>query len=178
MPSAVRAARALWQVRQVLMVLALATALAPLAWAQKPALATTAAGGIPVVVLSDETRNIDDVAHWAWVDTKGGMGLDGILAATPKLFAAADTDKVYRLGTREKLWLRVRLTRSLQSRHEWRLSFPLPLLDSVTVFQKGAGGNGVARHLGRPVAACAFLKHRHRVQQRQRKRQAPFVARL
>ena len=152
MPSAVRAARALWQVRQVLMVLVLATALAPLVWAQKPALAPTAAVGPAVVVLSDETQNIDDVAYWAWVDTKGSMGLDGILATASKLFAAADTDKVYRLGTREKLWLRIRVARSPQSRHDWRLSFPLPLLDSVTVFQKTAEGNWTAQVAGDTIA--------------------------
>jgi diguanylate cyclase (GGDEF)-like protein len=70
----------------------------------------------------------------------------------PGRFKPADADTVYALGPSRNLWLHLRVLRPSEQKQGWRIAFPQPVLDSVTVFQQDDRGNWVAQSAGDTIA--------------------------
>lgn len=92
----------------------------------------------PVVVLSDDTPRTNlQASGLVWMDA--GAQATVTQLASPQnreLMRPSLADAVYPLEPRTALWQHYRFRKSPDSREEWVLQFPLPLLDRVTVFQQ------------------------------------------
>lgn len=130
MPSPVHA----WAARVCAgLLLALATA-----WAAPLA----ASAGPPTLVLGGQHDVHDGQARAAaWVDTSGDSTIEQVAAADGKArFQPAQAGTIHTLGSTTVLWLHYRLARAQGERREWLVEFPMPVLDSVTVFQREGSG--------------------------------------
>lgn len=130
MPSLVRA----WAARVCAgLLLALATP-----WAVPAA----ASAGPPTLVLGGQHDVLDGQARAvAWVDAVGDSTIDQVAAAGGAArFKPMQAGVTHTLGRTAVLWLHYRLARAPQERREWLVEFPMPVLDSVTVFQREGSG--------------------------------------
>ena len=96
-----------------------------------------------VTFLSDQAPELDvETASTIWIDKTGQTDIAQVSGGRPDvLFQPARADAVYTLGPRGALWQHYRFSRSADSRRNWVLEFPQPLLDRVTIYQSnGAGG--------------------------------------
>ena len=104
------------------------------------------------VMLADAVQTLENPPVQFWQDESGKAGLDQVRALPPGRFAVADSDAVHRLGGKRNLWLYLRVTRQADSRMDWRLSFPSPVLDAVSVFQQDATGKWREESAGDTIA--------------------------
>jgi two-component system, sensor histidine kinase LadS len=109
----------------------------------------------PDITLNDKAAAIDaKFSGFAWVDATGKMGVSQIrekvrLGTLP--FVPA-TNTTYRLGSDGALWLHYRLHSAPGSKQEWLIEVPMPMIDSVTLYQAQAGGGWQAQTAGDTVA--------------------------
>jgi two-component system, sensor histidine kinase LadS len=75
----------------------------------------------------------------AWIDPRGTASLEQVLQSGAQ-FRPANPHLIYSLGEQGVLWLRYRLVRGPYEHHRWLMAFPMPALDSVTVYQQDAWG--------------------------------------
>ncbi len=105
-----------------------------------------------VVQLTDTAPSQSEVPRLAWVDKAGTATLEQVQKLPSGSFAPAPPDTLYRLGATQALWLHVRVLQQAESRKQWRLSFPLPILDEVTVYQQDAQGRWQSLTAGDTIA--------------------------
>ncbi len=112
----------------------------------------------PVVPLSDARPTLDaSAASVAWIDPDGQAGIDQLAGGQPgAVFAPSGADSVYSLGPRAALWQHYRFARASDSRQDWLLEFPIPLLDLVTVYQRSPPGGWISQTAGDTVAVSSW----------------------
>lgn len=110
-----------------------------------------------IVTLDNETSSIDiSGAGKAWVDVSGKLGAP--LPGTPQnaLLTSAKAGVIYNLGGQGALWQHYRFATTADSRQEWLLSFPHPLLDRLTVYQRTPTGDWLPLHAGDTLAVASW----------------------
>jgi two-component system, sensor histidine kinase LadS len=115
------------------------------AWAAQP----------QAITLKDKAAAIDaKFSGFAWVDTTGKMDISQISekALSGALGSAQATNTTYRLEGDGALWLHYRIYPIPGSRQEWLIEVPMPMIDSVTLYQASAGGGWQAQTAGDTVA--------------------------
>jgi two-component system, sensor histidine kinase LadS len=118
------------------------------AWSQAP---------VRPVQLSDAIAVLDaQESGGAWIDPQGKSTLEQILRSGAPRFEPTRADIVYSLGEQGALWLHYRLARSANDRHRWLLSFPMPALDQVTVYQQDAKGQWTGESAGDTLAVATW----------------------
>ncbi|WP_431098219.1 sensor domain-containing diguanylate cyclase [Polaromonas aquatica] len=112
----------------------------------------------PVVSLNDTSPTLDvSTASSAWVDPDGQAGIDQLAGGRPgAAFVPAGDRAVYSLGPNAALWLHYRLSKASDSRQDWLLEFPIPLLDLVTVYQRTPSGGWTSKTAGDTVAVSTW----------------------
>nr|WP_240980166.1 7TM diverse intracellular signaling domain-containing protein [Ramlibacter agri] len=93
--------------------------------------------------MQDALGTIDAVSlARAWEDPAGSATLEQVAspAGQARFHAAPPPEAIHDLGNQGALWLHLRLQRPPEGRQEWVLEFPMPVLDFVTVYQRGPQG--------------------------------------
>jgi two-component system, sensor histidine kinase LadS len=109
------------------------------------------------IQLSDAAGVLDaQEAGGAWIDLQGKATLEQVLRPGTAHFEPTRPDTVYSLGEPGALWLHYRLARNTGGRHRWLLSFPMPALDQVTVFQQDAKGEWTGESAGDTLAVATW----------------------
>ncbi len=88
-------------------------------------------------------RSVTAQALW-WYAADATATIEQV-AATPTVaqFKTDSHETMYRLRPEQRLWVRLELNRLEGVSHDWKLWIPLPLLDSVTLYeQRGTGKAG------------------------------------
>ncbi len=110
----------------------------------------------PTVQLTEALGSLDaQELGSAWVDAIGKTTFEQVLHGTGA-FRPSRTDLIYSLGEDSNLWLHYRLARPRNERSGWLLVFPLPGLDSVTVYQQDAKGQWLAQTAGDTLAVASW----------------------
>jgi diguanylate cyclase (GGDEF)-like protein len=127
-------------------------------WLATAALAQPA-GAHAAVMLDDrqqllEARGLGRV----WLDAQGTASLEHVLKAGPALLHAPRPDQIHSLGEHGALWLHFRVVRAPDQRHGWLLVFPMPVLDSVTVYQQDARGHWSGQSAGDTLAVATWAE--------------------
>ncbi|MBA3595689.1 MAG: diguanylate cyclase [Polaromonas sp.] len=121
-------------------------------------LSGTASQAQPVIVLTDAAPVTDlQASGLAWVDTQAGAAMEQM--ATGAYSAAMmpmQANTTYRLGARGALWQHYRFRKPVDSRQDWLLEFPLPLLDQVTLFQRDKNGRWHGQTAGDTVPVSSW----------------------
>ncbi|MBI2772797.1 MAG: diguanylate cyclase [Burkholderiales bacterium] len=112
------------------------------------------------VALGDANPRLDaEALGLGWVDTGGAATIEQVSGGGPAVrFAPQRGDVIYSLGDSSALWLHYRLMRGLGDRQGWLIEFPMPLLDSVTVYQQDAGGKWRAQAAGDLMAVSRWAE--------------------
>jgi diguanylate cyclase (GGDEF)-like protein len=112
---------------------------------------------VPAVAVLSDSNPVTDAQGLgvAWIDEGGTATLDQVLQSGAA-FQPPRPDLIYSLGERGALWLRYRLLRPGNAQHHWRLAFPMPALDKVTVYQQDAKGQWLGQAAGDTMAVSAW----------------------
>jgi diguanylate cyclase (GGDEF)-like protein len=112
---------------------------------------------MPVTVL-DATASGVDAQYFgsAWVDARGAATLEQALQARPSIFQTTVADRVYSLGEEGALWIHYRLLREPTARDGWLMTFPMPTLDRVTLYQQAPNGEWRSQTAGDTMAVTAW----------------------
>ena len=101
--------------------------------------------------LDDARPVVDDPPVLAWFGPPQQAGIEA--AAGGRLpFQRLEGGQALPFRGDQVLWMKLRLQGPAPSREAWQLEVPLPVLDRVTVYQRGAGGRWVAQTAGDTVA--------------------------
>lgn len=126
------------------------------------AMAATAAaqpaGAPSVPVLLDDRQQVvpaQDLGR-VWIDPQGTASLEQVQKAGPALLRAAQPEQVHSLGANGALWVHYRVMRERDQRQGWLLVFPMPVLDSVTVYQQDPKGQWFGQSAGDTLAVSAW----------------------
>ncbi len=111
-----------------------------------------------ITILSDQTPMVDvSGTGTSWIDTDGKTGLDLVEATSHNaLFTPAKADQIYTLGKSGVLWQHYRFSKAETAQQEWVLSFPQPLLDKVTVYQRLSKGGWASLTAGDTLAVSSW----------------------
>ncbi|MDB5872933.1 MAG: hypothetical protein JWQ07_2375 [Ramlibacter sp.] len=111
----------------------------------------------PPVQLTDTQAPMDaQELGYAWVDKNGAATLDQVMRSGLAQFQPSRPDLIYSLGKQGNLWLRYRLMRDPSERNRWLMAFPMPTLDSVTVYQQDAAGQWMGQTAGDTMAVALW----------------------
>ena len=91
-----------------------------------------------------------------WIDTAGRASLEQVLQAGAARFQAPTPDVIYTLGPRGALWLHYRLGLEPKAGNRWQLAFPMPAIDSVTVYQQDEAGQWLGQTAGDTMAVASW----------------------
>ena len=80
----------------------------------------------------------------SWIDRSGTATIDQVAQGASGVRFIQRGDVIYSLGDTAALWLHYRLLRARGERQGWLIDFPMPLLDSVTIYQQDAAGKWLA----------------------------------
>ncbi|MBX3654375.1 MAG: diguanylate cyclase [Ramlibacter sp.] len=86
-----------------------------------------------------------------WVDPTGTATLQDLLDHPARLAPVVDPGQTYSLGTRGALWRQYHLRRMGGGTSRWRIEFPLPQIDDVTLYEQGPDRRWQARRAGDTV---------------------------
>jgi GGDEF domain-containing protein len=103
----------------------------------------------PVVLLDDPAIPINlQASGLTWIDSTASATVEQLASGGARaLMTPGQENTVYALGPQAVLWQHFRFSSPVAA-PDWVLEFPLPLLDSVTVFQQGKGGQWTAQSAG------------------------------
>lgn len=118
----------------------------------------TASQAQPLVVLDDNTPVSDlQASSLVWVDADAGATIEQMVAGDfRRLMSPARANVHYTLGPEAALWQHFRFKRSVDSRQDWLLEFPFPMLDLVTVFQRDRAGRWNSQTAGDTMAVSSW----------------------
>jgi two-component system, sensor histidine kinase LadS len=142
-----RKARAAWRAFSVLLL-----------WGCLAGAAVAQGAGAKAAITLDDGQEMVEAQDLGvnWMDGQGAASLDQVLKAGPTLFRPAQPEQIHSLGEQGALWLHYRVVRGRDQRHGWLLAFPMPVLDSVTVYQQDAKGQWSGRAAGDTIAVAAW----------------------
>jgi diguanylate cyclase (GGDEF)-like protein len=92
----------------------------------------------------------------SWLDPSGNVTLEQMLQPGTASFQPARGDHIYSLGEQGALWMHFRLLRGRSERNGWLLTFPMPALDTVTVYQQDAKGQWIRETAGDTMAVASW----------------------
>lgn len=118
----------------------------------------TASQAQPVVVLHDQNPVTDlQASGLVWVDASAEATIEQVAADKHRAYMSPGrSNTIYTLGPDAALWQHYRFLEPTNSRLNWLLEFPLPLLDKVTVFQKNQDGNWIGQTAGDTVPVSSW----------------------
>ena len=121
-------------------------------------LAGSQAHAQPITTLNDQTPSLQlNAASLMWIDTAGQSSIDQLTdSKAALLFVPSRADTIYDLGKQAVLWQRYRFKRAPDSRPNWVLAFPQPLLDKVTVYQSNSAGGWSSQSAGDTVPVASW----------------------
>jgi diguanylate cyclase (GGDEF)-like protein len=129
-----------------------------LAWLALACSAWAAAPVQRVFTLADQPPQVEghDIGTM-WFDPSGNATLEQILqGAAGAAFTPSDADRIHSLGERGHLWLHWRLQRARNVENGWVMTFPMPALDTVTLYQQNERGQWVAQTAGDTIAVASW----------------------
>jgi diguanylate cyclase (GGDEF)-like protein len=111
----------------------------------------------PTTSLMDSGAPIDAVElAGEWFDPHGTATFEQVLQGGTGAFRPADPQQIWSLGEDGHLWLHWRLVRGRNVENGWILTFPMPALDSVTVYQQNDRGQWSAQAAGDTIAVASW----------------------
>lgn len=112
----------------------------------------------PLVILSDKAPTLNvETASMTWIDQGGQADITQITALQRDMvFLPGKADTVYALGPKAALWQHYRFVRSADTRQNWVIEFPLPLLDRVAVFQTAGSGRWRSQSAGDHLTVASW----------------------
>jgi GGDEF domain-containing protein len=118
----------------------------------------TASFAQPIVILDDQHPTMDlQTSGLFWMDDTAQATITQLAAGTTRpAMDPAQAHTVYALNSQGTLWQHYRFKKSADSRQDWVLQFPLPLLDKVTVFQQTPTGGWAGQTAGDTVAVSSW----------------------
>ncbi len=118
----------------------------------------TASQAQPLLVLNDQVPVANlQASGLAWVDVGAQATIEQVAAGAPQArMQPVRANTIYKLGAEAALWQHYRLRKPDDSRQDWLLEFPLPLLDLVTVFQQGKDGRWTSQTAGDTVPVASW----------------------
>ncbi|MES2686158.1 MAG: 7TM diverse intracellular signaling domain-containing protein [Pseudomonadota bacterium] len=121
-------------------------------------LAGTVSQAQPVIVLDNRNPVIDlQASGEVWVDASAEATIEQVADTRHRAFMRPGrANAIHTLGSEAALWQHYRFRKPLNSRLEWLLEFPLPLLDKVTVFQKTQNGSWIGQTAGDTVPVSSW----------------------
>lgn len=117
--------------------------------------AAQAAGEAPLVLDEHTAALFEPARIAAWTDATGTATIEQVAAGKAGAFEPADAAGIHSLGPRAALWLHLRVTRGGAGHRQWLVAFPIPLLDSVTLYQR-EGGRWSAQSAGDTLAVASW----------------------
>lgn len=112
----------------------------------------------PLIVLNDNIPMMDlQASSLVWADGRAGATIGQMAAGDFRQFMSPARSRAhYTLGAEAALWQHFRFKKSPDSKQDWLLEFPFPMLDRVTVFQRGRSGGWTSQTAGDTVAVSSW----------------------
>lgn len=123
------------------------------AWATEPA-------PMRNIVLSDSNPSFEVKSEIrSWIDPTGGASIEEAVS-DPSRFESAPAALGRELTGDNAVWIKLKLLRVEGNTDAWTLNVPLPAIDSVSLYQKEAGGTGKwsVQHAGDTLAQAAWTR--------------------
>lgn len=122
--------------------------------------AASANESVPLII-SDRITSINVASLGRiWIDETGTATINQVaeMAHRPEGggFLPQHADTAYKLGSNKALWMHYRITAAPPAAHEWLFEVPLPLIDTVTFFQRDAAGKWTSRSAGDTIAVSQW----------------------
>ncbi len=126
--------------------------------ARHPGLATWLAWIAAVLLwLPAQASTSPLLSQEGWIEDGRQAGIEQVSTALASRFKPVQADAVHALGPDKTLWLRLRLQGNTPSPY-WGLDIPVPLLDEVTLHQRGPDGRWFAQRAGDTVAGVDWSR--------------------
>ncbi|HWI78679.1 MAG TPA: 7TM-DISM domain-containing protein, partial [Ramlibacter sp.] len=140
--------RSLWRVLAASLVLVCSAASA--AGSASPAL----------VQLVDPQIQVDAMdAATVWFDPQGTATIERVAQGSAgALFVRGQSDRIHSLGEQGQLWIHWRLSRARGVANGWVMTFPMPALDAVTLYQQNERGQWVGQTAGDTIAVANWAE--------------------
>jgi diguanylate cyclase (GGDEF)-like protein len=118
--------------------------------------AAAPASGSAAVPLGDEQKQIDAQEFaTVWVDARGSATIDQVTqGAAGAAFTKGAPGTIRSLGEQGQLWMHWRLVRTRGAEDGWVMTFPMPALDAVTLYQQNERGQWVGQSAGDTIAVA------------------------
>ena len=97
------------------------------------------------------------LAMEGWLEEGNQATIEQVSTSLAPRFKPVQADTVHPLGPDKTLWLRLRLHGTTPS-PDWGLDIPVPLLDAVTLYQRGPDGRWTAQRAGDSVAGAEWSR--------------------
>ncbi len=112
----------------------------------------------PITLLGDQNTTMDiSAASTMWIDAGGKATIAQMTDPRRAMtFTPSKPEAVYRLGYQSALWLHYRFAKQLDSREDWILEFPQPLIDRITVYQSTVAGSWTSQTAGDTIAVLKW----------------------
>lgn len=81
------------------------------------------------------------------------------VAWAPERFSNVDAQVQHRLDSNNTLWVKLRLRRPPGSQQNWSLNIPLPVTDSVVLYQTDSGNHWTTQSAGNQLPQAMWSKH-------------------
>jgi diguanylate cyclase (GGDEF)-like protein len=112
------------------------------------------------MALSDSVMQVDAQEFGAvWLDARGTATIDQVAQAPGgAVFQPGRPEQIWSLGDTGQLWMHWRLSRSRGAENGWVITFPMPALDRVTVYQQNEKGLWVGQAAGDTMAVSSWAE--------------------
>lgn len=134
--------------------------LAPILFAVAFGAAAQAAGGgvvpraLPVIIASQASLEVSAFAA-SWVQAGEAATVEQVAQGLGE-FEVLPGRVLHRLGQGKTLWMHLRLRRAGSAQGDWILQIPMPVLDSVTVYQRDPSGAWKGRTAGDTIPMASW----------------------
>jgi len=108
----------------------------------------------PTVALSQSPLDVSAAAA-SWVQAGNSASVEQVARAGGQ-FAVLPGRPTFHLGEGKTLWMRVNLQRPASAPGDWVLEVPMPVLDSVTVYQRDASGQWKGQRAGDTIDVASW----------------------
>jgi diguanylate cyclase (GGDEF)-like protein len=115
---------------------------------------TVSARAVPSITVSHASLDVSAFAA-SWVQSGQPATIEQV-ARGLGAFEAPSARPLYRLGEGKTLWLHLNLRRETDGQGEWVLQLPMPVLDTVTAYQRNATGQWKGQTAGDRVPMASW----------------------
>jgi diguanylate cyclase (GGDEF)-like protein len=112
------------------------------------------------VQLGDPQMQVDAMdAATVWLDPQGTATIERVAQGSASaLFVRGQSDRIHSLGEQGQLWIHWRLSRPRGVENGWVMTFPMPALDAVTLYQQNDRGQWVGQTAGDTIAVANWAE--------------------